>query len=487
MYATAPGAPQRTWSGQSMLMPRGSFAYKVGSKTVLKGGYGLFYDVLTASDYNINQSGYAVTTANSVSSDFGQTWLLGDPKNGVSPLTNPFPVRANGARFETPVGDSLGADTTLASNFNWENQNREHARVQRWRIGVQREVLRNMAVEIAYAGSYSDHVDRGIAARYVPQSYYSTAVNVRDTGPQTLLQQNVTNPFFIGNFASLQTSNPVLYQRMQASTTFSSSTIQRQQLLQGFPQLTGLTKQNLPLGVVKNHSLDITVNRRYSAGLSANVAFSLYKTTENATTYSYDQAPTRWQPSANSRPYRFTVGSVYELPAGKGRRYLNNGGLAADILGNWQTGGTLELQPGVILDWGNVIYNGDLNAIAKKNPEVSLKGDGTVDQAKTWFNTETGFEKLAANQPVPFQTRFFPFRIDNVRGPGVFLVNMNVGRNFDLGSRRSFQFRVDIQNLFNQPLYQNPSTDPTNSNFGKVITATNSIMRFVTFVAKVNF
>ena len=161
--------------------------------------------------------------------------------------------------------------------------------------------------------------------------------------------------------------------------------------------------------------------------------------------------------------------------------------MAADILGNWQTGGTLELQPGVILDWDNRIYNGDLNAIAKKNPEVSLKGDGTVDQAKTWFNTETGFEKLAANQPVPFQTRFFPFRIDNVRGPGVFLANMNVGRNFDLGSRRSFQFRVDIQNLFNQPLYQNPSTDPTNSNFGKVITATNSIMRFVTFVAKVNF
>jgi hypothetical protein len=495
LYATMPGAPARTWDGKSMVMPRASFAYKLGSRSVLKGGYGLYYDVVTAADYGINQNGYSVTTTNPVSSNFGQTWLLGNPSVGISPLTDPFPIRANGSRFESPLGDSLGVDQILGSNFNWENQNRERARVQRWRIGLQREVARNLAVEVAYAGSYSDQIDISIPQRYVPESYYSTAENVRDASVQTLMQQNVPNPMHISNFAFLQTANPALYQRMAANTLFSSTTIQRHNLLSGYPHLTsnqatanqGLNRTNLPLGEHKNHSLDITATKRYSSGLSANMALSFYHTTENRTVYPYDRAPTLWQTAADSRPYRFTGGAVYELPAGSGRKWLNNGGVMAAIFGNWQTAATLEMQPGRILDWDNRIYNGDLGAIPKDNPEVSLNSDGTLDATKTWFNTDTGFEKAAASQPAQFQKRFFPFRVDGVRGPGVFLVNANFARTFDVGARRSFQFRVDVQNLFDTPLYNNPNVDPTNTNFGKVTTVTNSVMRFVTFYMKLNF
>ena len=94
---------------------------------------------------------------------------------------------------------------------------------------------------------------------------------------------------------------------------------------------------------------------------------------------------------------------------------------------------------------------------------------------------------MTANQPATFQKRFFPFRVDGVRGTGLFLVNMNVVRNFGLGGRRSLQFRVDVQNLFDAVLWGNPRLDPTNTNFGKITTATNSVMRFFTFVGKVNF
>src|SRR5206468_9592851 len=84
VYATAPGASTRSWNGESMWMPRLSGAYKLGERTVVKGGYGLFFDVLTAADYGgANQNGYSVTTTNAVSIDFGQTWLLGNPTNGV--------------------------------------------------------------------------------------------------------------------------------------------------------------------------------------------------------------------------------------------------------------------------------------------------------------------------------------------------------------------------------------------------------------------
>ena len=50
---------------------------------------------------------------------------------------------------------------------------------------------------------------------------------------------------------------------------------------------------------------------------------------------------------------------------------------------------------------------------------------------------EAGFEKAAGAQPATFQKRSFPFRVDGVRGPGFFLVNMNVVRNFALPGARS--------------------------------------------------
>ena len=150
-----------------MWMPRVSGAYTLGERTVIKGGYGLFYDTMNAGDYTgFNQLGYSSSTTNVASTDFGQTWLLGDPRNGISPLVDPFPVRLGGGRFELPLEDALGVDTILGTSFTREDPNRRHARVQRWRVGVQRELLRNLAVEIAYSGQYADSVGRAIQETY---------------------------------------------------------------------------------------------------------------------------------------------------------------------------------------------------------------------------------------------------------------------------------------------------------------------------------
>jgi hypothetical protein len=488
LYAGAPGGRERTWAGEHMWMPRFSAAYKLNDRTVIKGGYGLFFDTLNAADYtSINQLGYSVTTTNVASTDFGQTWLLGDPVNGVLPIVDPFPVRLNGSRFESPLGDSLGPNAILGTSFNRENPDRNHARVQRWRVGVQREFFGNTAVEIAYSGSYSDRVERSIPEAYVPEQYYSTNTTSRDTSAQQFLQGQVPNPFYIGNLGSLQTTDPALYQRLSGLSHFTARNIQRQALLRGFPHLTGLTFTSLPLGIVKAHSLEVTVNRRYSRGLSANAAFSVNRVRENRTVELYEREPTLWQGSQDARPWRLSGGAVYELPFGSGRPFLNNGGVLGAIFGGWQTAGTAEYQPGALLEWGNIFFSGDLKDIPKSNPEIALQRDGTIDPTKTWINTDAGFEKVANRQPAAFQKRSFPFRVDGVRGTGLFLVNMNVVRNFDLGNRRQFQFRVDVQNVFDAVLWGNPNLDPTSTNFGKITSATNSIMRFFTFVSRVTF
>ena len=153
-----------------MWMPRVSGAYTLGERTVIKGGYGLFYDTLNAGDYTgFNQLGYSSATTNVSSTDFGRSWLLGDPLNGITPLVDPFPVRVGGGRFEEPIEDALGVDAILGT-LHARGSEPSHPRVQRWRIGVQREVLRNFAVEVAYTGSYADRVGRQSRNRTCPSS-----------------------------------------------------------------------------------------------------------------------------------------------------------------------------------------------------------------------------------------------------------------------------------------------------------------------------
>jgi hypothetical protein len=210
------------------------------------------------------------------------------------------------------------------------------------------------------------------------------------------------------------------------------------------------------------------------------------RVTENRTVEEYDREPTLWQTNNNGRPWRVTAVGVYELPFGPGRKFLNNNGLFADVAKGWSLSGTYEYQPGALITWQgfgiptNFFFNGDLSSIAKDNPEIALRPDGTFDPTKTWFNTE-GFVRATADQPAAFQNRAFPFRVDGVRGFSLSMMNAAVARTFGLPGGKSVQFRVDMQNLLNRQHYANPNLDPTNTNFGQVRAVNNTVMRFFTF------
>ena len=71
-------------------MPRASASYLIGDRTVLKGGYGLYYDTLNASDYVAAQAGYSVTTTSTISDDLGRTFKWATPATGAASF-DPFP------------------------------------------------------------------------------------------------------------------------------------------------------------------------------------------------------------------------------------------------------------------------------------------------------------------------------------------------------------------------------------------------------------
>jgi hypothetical protein len=251
--------------------------------------------------------------------------------------------------------------------------------------------------------------------------------------------------------------------------------------------MNNLQYRDLPLGEIKSHSLEIILTRRYSNGLTGHGALTLNRVTENRTVEEYDRAPTLWQTNNNGRPWRLTAAAVYELPFGPGKPFLADGGVLANIARGWTIGGTYEYQPGALLNWGNLFFDGNLADIAKDKPEIALLPDGTFDPTKTWFNIDAGFERDTADQPTNFHKRVFPFRVDGVRGFDVSFLHANIARTFDLGARRTVQFRVDIQNLLNRQHYGTPTLNPTSTNFGQVRSVTNAVMRFITFNLKVGF
>src|SRR6187455_1368041 len=285
-----------------MWMPRVSTAYLLGDRTVLKAGYGLYYDVLNAADYVAAQAGYSVTTTSAISDDLGRTFKWATPATGAASF-DPFPVRADGTRWDPILGDTLGIDSLLGGALSTENGIREHPRQQRWRVGVQRELVSKLSVEVAYAGVYNDKLPVSIRTDYLPEPYWDGS-NTRSTAANTFLTANVTNPFFINNFASLKTTDPVLYQRLASNPTFSSATIQRNRLLRPFGALTNLTYANLPIGESKSHSLEVTVNRRLRNGLTGFFSFNLNSVRYNRTVEEYERQPGLWQGSNDARPWR---------------------------------------------------------------------------------------------------------------------------------------------------------------------------------------
>ena len=140
--------------------------------------------------------------------------------------------------------------------------------------------------------------------------------------------------------------------------------------------------------------------------------------------------------------------------------------------------GTWEYQPGALLDWGaqNIFFTGNLDDIALDEPT-----------REEWFNTDAGFEKDPARVPAAFQKRAFPFRIDGVRSMPLTFTNLSFQRSFGAGGGRTWQLRVDAQNIFNRQQWNGPTLNPTSTQFGQVTTVALNQMRFFTFGARILF
>ena len=101
-----------------------------------------------------------------------QNWLIGDPANGVSPLVDPFPVRANGTRFDTSTKGQLGINTMAGRSYTAPGYATRRAHQHRWRFGVQRQIGKDNVISATYTGSYSRDVNIKNNLNALPAQYW---------------------------------------------------------------------------------------------------------------------------------------------------------------------------------------------------------------------------------------------------------------------------------------------------------------------------
>ncbi len=480
LYPGAGSTSRNLWQASLMPMPRIGVAYSFNPKTVVRAGYGVYYDSLTAWTLSPAQTGFSATTTAVPSTDYGMTWTT-----SANAIADPFPTLSTGSRFVSPFGSALGVMTSVGTSFTSVNPAAEPSRQQRWTASVQRQLGSTTLLEVSYSGSYSSHVYSGGGyedslsmsqnLNPVPAKFWADgSTGVPATANASNLSTNVANPFSIKNLSALATSNPALYAYLASNSFFTASTTTKAQLLKPYPQMSGVTLSLPSLGAVRTHQLDINLQRRFSRGLSLNASYTkLYNRTATTFLNAFETLPT-WQEGAMGRPHRFEITGVYELPFGKGRHFLASGPLAA-IVGGLQLSSSYEWQPGPLVNFStNLFYSGQLGGIAGQR--IPSK----------WFNT-SGFQTTQSLGPRDYQTRTFPLVAPSVRSDRLNIVNANLQREFRFLERYSLQLRLEALNLANRSQFGAPATNPYSTSFGAVSSTTATYNRFLQFFVRLRF
>lgn len=432
------------------IMPRLGFAYTLNSKTVLRGGYGMFYGFLGQRRGDVIRSGFSQTTPLSVSLDNGLTF--------IETLSSPF----QGGVLK-PAGSSTGIATSLGQSITYFDAEPEAPRMQRWQVGVQRDLGKNWVADLRYVGNYGSQIQTGRNINALANQYMSTSAT-RDQATIDYLSQSVPNPF-VGLMPAT------------AGATWRATTIVRERLLRPYPQFDAVNTTTNE-GESWYHALQLQLDRRFAHGYTVGAGYT-YSRFEEAVDFLNATDPEPWRGiSSEDVPHRLTLSGIVELPFGKGRRFLKDAHPAVDaLIGGWQVAGIYAFQSGRPLGWGNILFTGNLDDIALP------RGEGT---RLRWFNTDAGFNKVTAQQ-LSFNVRTFPLRLASVRGDEVNNVDLSLIKNTAIKGK-TLQVRAEALNAFNHVLLPGPNTTPTAAAFGQISASTqDNYSRRVQAMVKVIF
>ena len=425
--------------------PRAGFAYSVDEKTVLRGGFGIYYGPINGAAFAGNMSPYTGYSAST-------SW---NANNGVQPvdlLSNPFP---NG--FTRAPDNRQGLLTLLGQNLNTMDRARLNLYAEQWNFGIERTLPGSFLASVAYAGSHGIHLYSPVNYDQMPDQYLSLG--------SALLNQ-VANPYY-----GLISSGPM-----------SGPTVAQYWLLRPYPQFTGITAESNSYGNSIYHSLQAKLERRFSRGVGVLLSYTYSKLIDDVLpSDTYQGFPGEnfsggyIQDSTNRRadrsvanfdtPNYLAINGNWDLPFGKGRSFLSNGGWTSAVFGGWQLNGIFNMHTGAPLGLSvltNTLYNngayGWSGAIEGNVQRPNYVGGNVYTSGSVASRVQEYFNVNAFALPAPFTYgntgRLLPY----LRGPGAIQLDMSLFKEIPVYERMHLQFRAEVFNLLNHPQFDNPNT-----------------------------
>jgi hypothetical protein len=490
LFAGVNGQPRGTYSGDwTEFQPRVGAAYKLGTNTVIRGGFGRF----SQASYDVGgQNGFSRSTA------FNQT-----NDNYFTPsdtLDNPFR-----SGILNPTGSSLGALTNLGQGVTWNQQ--DVPRFQSWEYSLHlQHQIKSWLLEVGYTHNKTYNISQGfnknLPSAALWQQYLGTQSVFDSTGRplDTLLWNTlVPNPFqglpnVTGNIAT-------------------GTTVAMNQLLNPIKILGTMTQNLNPAGENQFDALVAKVEHRFSKGFGVINSFTWSKLFEDTSLIGPEilGRHVEHKLGGEDRPFHLSVAPIWEIPVGRGKKLWNGMPKALDaVMGGWQLSGQFTIQSGVPVVFGtDSFFSG--KDIALPHDQQSLKKWFDTAQFQffpnknsdiTTFPAWTGVMNLpgANYKPAPSDTvkngvyqdfaafvRTYPTRWGNVRASRTNNVDAGIYKNFKVRELVKLQFRFETFNTFNHARFAAPDTNPASASFGVVSPSQQNTPRTIQMALKLYF
>ena len=440
------------------LQPRFGFSYKIADKTVMRGGYGIYF-------------GMTRSTANGVGSYGTQGYNVGTGaittynNDGATPylhLSNPFP---NG--FVQPAGSSLGLLNDVGYGAIGPIRGGYDTRTpyeQSWSFGFERQLPWSVLLDAEYIGKKGTHL------------YFSGANSLDILGPQienySSAQINTLNTYVTNPFSS-QNGGPI----SDPNSSLSYATVPASQLELPYPEFTGVTTDVQPIATSIYNGLQIKAEKAYSNGLQFLITYTWSKSIDDSSIYddnityigSFTSLQDPNKPWLERSLSTFDIPQVvqftytYDLPVGRGRAFLGNLPRALDaIVGGWKTNGIWRISAGRPLTL--TVANGGtpLPTYGSQRPNIvgtpRRAGGSDSDWVNQYFANPDVFQ-----YPDPFTLGNAPRSLSAIRTPMVFSSDLSLQKEFSMAKVREglkAEIRLEAQNAFNHPTFSMGSPGP---------------------------
>jgi hypothetical protein len=442
--------------------PRIGLAYRLSNTTVLRGGYGIFFNppMYGPGSVPTGMDGYGPTTPWQTTYNFN----LATPG---PPISNPWP----GGPI-LPFGSSKGALTQVGfgpSGFlpSWNKV----GYTQAWNFGFQRQLPGNVLLEADYVGDKGTNLAFG---SFTNLNYLGPGVEQASAAQIAALEAPVTNPFY-----GIVTD---------PTSALSGSTVPQFDLDFPFPQFSGMTLVDAPFAGSNYQAFQLKVEKRFSQGLQFLVSYTNSKSLDQGSTSDSgsvhyggwvhlsdpNNLRLEWALSAFDLPQTVKLSYVYELPFGRGKHWGEawkpwvNG-----ILGGWQTNGNWIFDDGFPMQ---LTQSGGTPLPSYPSQQPNLLAPLERNHGADWMQNYFSNPQVAVGA-APFTIGTAPPVIPNVRQPGARSANLSVFKEFSLSSWREgarVQFRVESYNVFNHPQFFGPNTTVNSGSFGLITSQRNT-------------